>query len=125
MPDAEVPTNSFLSTLQRHRGGAVLHEASQKLAELTAAVHATGKAGTLTLTFALKPASRGVNAVVLKDRVACKVPSIEAEESFWFADSSGSLLKEDPRQKQLGFQPQAIPGGVAATAVQEAKVVNG
>lgn len=48
--------NAFLPTLQRHRGGLLLEEAGSKLAEVVAAVHATGKAGRLTITLDVKPA---------------------------------------------------------------------
>lgn len=118
--------NSFLATLQRHRGGALLAEASNQLAALVAAVHATGKPGSVTIKLDIRPATRGRSAVVLKDKVTPKLPSIEAEESFWFATENGALTKDDPQQSKLPFEPVAVPGGVPVVVDgQAARAVNG
>ena len=118
--------NSFLATLQRHRGGALLAEASNHLAALVSAVHATGKPGSVTIRLDVRPATRGHSAVVLKDKIAPTLPAIEAEESFWFATEQGALMKDDPNQKNLAFAPVAVPGGVPVVVAGEAqRAVNG
>jgi hypothetical protein len=94
-------SNSFLSTLQRHRGGGLLADASDKLAAVVAGVRATGRPGQLTVKLTVKPAQRGQSAVVLTDVVEAKAPRVEAEASFWFADDDGLLRTTDPRQKEL------------------------
>lgn len=45
----------------------------------------------------------------LKDKLVTKLPTIEATESFWFSNSEGQLLTEDPRQKQLFPAPAVVP----------------
>lgn len=107
-------SNVFLAKLQRHRGGRVLSEASQRLTEVVAGVKATGKAGSITITLTVKPAAKGNSAVMLTDKVAFKVPQIEAEQSFWFASDSGELSVDNPAQKNFGFsevapKPEPIP----------------
>lgn len=119
--------NGFLASLQRHRAGQVLDEASVKLAEVVAGVMATGKPGSLTVKLVVKAASRGQGAVVMTDQVSAKVPQLQSVDSFWFADGAGNLCKDDPRQRDLKFTPQAIAGGVAepVTAPPAAAAVNG
>ncbi len=90
--------NLFLATLQRHRGGLILEDASAELRRVVQGVKDTGKAGVLTIQIGVKPASKGQSAVVLVDKVTAKVPSEEVEASFWFATDEGGLQKDDPRQ---------------------------
>jgi len=111
----------FLATLQRHRGGRLLAQASDKLREVVAGVHETGKPGTLTLTLSIKPAQRGQSAVVVTDKLAGKVPTLEAEASFWFATPGGQLCKEDPRQTT--FEMGIVDGARAEKPVSVAAAV--
>jgi hypothetical protein len=113
--------NSFLATLQRHRGGRLLAQASGKLAEVVAGVHDTGKAGTVTLTLTIKPAQRGQSAVVVTDKLTGKVPTLEAEASFWFATPAGQLCKEDPRQTT--FEMGIVDGARAEKPVSVSAAV--
>lgn len=109
------PSNAYLATVQRHRGGKALDEASAKLAEVVAAVVETGKAGTVTITLKIAPASRGNGAVTVTDEVTAKIPQSPRPDSFWFASEDGALSKDDPRQKEL-FVPKAVTGGAADDA---------
>lgn len=123
-PDTQ--TTSLLATLQRHRGGKVLEEASAKLAEVVAGVMASGKPGSVTITLNVKVASRGQNAVTLTDKVAGKVPTAATPDSFWFASEEGALMKDDPRQREMQFTPKTIEGGVAEDASEpNARSANG
>jgi len=105
-------SNSFLSTLQKHRGGALLTEASEAMSKVVAAVALTGKGGTLTITLKVKPATRGNSAVVLGDEIKTKEPKMQAMESFWFATPDGELAKDDPRQTQMAL---SVVEGTAAS----------
>lgn len=125
-PTTETQSTSLLATLQRHRGGKVLEEASAKLAEVVAGVMASGKNGSVTITLNVKVASRGQNAVTVTDKVTGKVPSATTPDSFWFATEEGALMKDDPRQKEMQFRPQTIEGGATATKGESlAQVANG
>lgn len=115
------PNNNFLATLQRHRGGAILEEASTLLQELVAAVATTGKGGTLTIKLSVKPATRGQSAVVVQDKITCAPPKVEAEASFWFASNEGELRKDDPRQAALPFA--TVDGGKTSEPTKTAAAV--
>jgi hypothetical protein len=115
------PNNNFLATLQRHRGGAILEEASTLLQELVAAVATTGKGGTLTIKLSVKPATRGQSAVVVQDKITCAPPKVEAEASFWFATNEGELRKDDPRQAALPFA--TVDGGKTSEPTKTAAAV--
>ena len=104
--------NSFLSVMQRHRGGALLNELSETLRGLVAGVQATGKSGTLTLSLKVQNAQHGHNAIMLTDKLDEKIPVIEAEASYWFGTAEGELLKEDPRQREFKM---GVLGGAGAT----------
>jgi hypothetical protein len=116
----EEPTqdNLFLSTLQRHRGGRLLAQASEQLRQVVAAVHETGKPGTVTITLNVKAAQRGQSAVVVTDKCVQRAPAIEPEASFWYATPAGELCKEDPRQ--LAFRMGVVAGGKASEAINTA-----
>lgn len=105
-------SNSFLAALQRHRGGKALEDASDRLAEVVAAVMESGKPGAVTLTLTVKQASRGQSAVTLTDKITAKVPVAVEPDSFWFATQDGALSKDDPRQAEMQFAPTTIEGGV-------------
>ena len=118
---------SLLATLQRHRGGKVLEEASAELAKVVAGVMATGKPGSLTVTLNVKVASRGQNAVTVTDKVTSKVPLTATPDSFWFANEEGALLKDDPRQREMKFAPRTVEGEATTDGEAEAprRAVNG
>lgn len=122
LPNMNSPvSNSFLTTLQRHRGGGLLADASERLAAVVAGVRATGRPGQLTVKLTVKPAQRGQSAVVLTDVVEAKAPRVEAEASFWFADDDGLLRTTDPRQKELPLRTVSgsvidVPASPEATA---------
>lgn len=126
MDTTSPPSNSFLNTLQRHRSGGLLADASEKLAAVVAGVHATGKTGSMTVQFVVKPAQRGQSCIVLSDSIKAKVPALEAEASIWYAGESGQLTKTDPRQAEMAFKPTTVEGGAkpettTASAVAAAK----
>lgn len=93
--------NSFLGTLQKHRSGGLLAEASAKLAELTAAVHATGKRGKMTILLEVNPAQAGDQCVTLHDDIVVKIPKTKSPASLWYTTAEGDLLKNNPRQMEI------------------------
>lgn len=112
--------NMFLTTLQRHRGGLTLDDLSAQLTALVSAVALAGKGGMLTLKIGVKPASRGKSAVVIQDKISLTLPKVEAEESFWFANEAGELMKEDPKQTRMPF---AVEGGIRSSEPRSAAAV--
>lgn len=116
-------SNVFLTTLQKHRSGGLLAEASAKLAELTAAVHATGKRGRMTIEISVVPASAGDQCITLHDNVTTRLPKKPAPASLWFTTPEGELLKENPNQTLMG--PIVVQAESHAEPEPVRSVVNG
>lgn len=94
----------FAAVLAELHGGKVHARLTEQLAALTAAVTATGKKGVLTLQLEVKPLKAGqpeVLQVVAKS--VCKAPEGEdaAPTTVFYADETGNLTRDDPRQPQL------------------------
>lgn len=68
------------------------------LAEIVAAVQATGNAGKLTLELTVKP--NGAQ-VVIADKITTKVPQENRGDTIFFADEDGGLHRRDPRQHEM------------------------
>lgn len=102
----------------RHIGGGVfIDTASDKLAELVAAVDASGKAGRIDLTITVKKATRG-GAMIVNGKVKLTKPAEEPMEAMLFATPEGNLVADDPRQQKLDLK--SVPTAVD-TAPQNLK----
>lgn len=89
----------FSVWLTEQRGGRTHRELSDALAELTDAVLATGKKGSLTLQVTLAPASdANSEALVATDKVQLKPPEPKRDGSIFFVDHAGHLTRRDPNQ---------------------------
>lgn len=122
-PDLHTPEidTSFINLLQTHRGGGAAAELGAQLTELVKAVRTTGKGGVLTIAIGIKPASKGLGAVVIKDKITLRAPQEEAEESFRFTTDLGQLVKDDPRQKVLALKVvSGSPGYIDVTPARAA-----
>ena len=88
----------------RHIGGGVfIDTASDKLAELVAAVDSSGKAGRIDLTISVKKATRG-GAMHITGKVNLTKPAEEPMEAMLFATPEGNLVAEDPHQQKLDLK---------------------
>ncbi|ENH6340897.1 hypothetical protein ABWH74_004287 [Burkholderia vietnamiensis] len=90
-------------TLRHIGGGVFIDQASDKLAELVNAVDASGKGGTMTITIAVKKATRG-GAMHIGGKVTLKKPAEEPMEAMLFATPEGNLIADDPRQQKLDLK---------------------
>lgn len=107
----------FAAVLQEHAKGTPHARLSEALADLTAAVAATGKKGTITLTVTVAPVSKGAqNALTLSTKIAAKIPEGDdaAPTSVFFTDDHGNLTRSDPNQPSLPLREVSSPK--AATA---------
>ncbi len=112
--------NSFDKTLRELRRGAVIDECSQALAQVVAAVRATGKPGKLKLELSIVPTSRGDSCcVTVLDDVSVKLPRLEKAITIFYANEENLLQRNDPRQQELGLR-QVEPAPVAG----ELKTIN-
>jgi hypothetical protein len=97
--------NSFDKTLRELRHGAALDDCSKALAEVVAAVRATGKPGKLKLELSIVPTSRGdARCVTVHDDVAVKLPKGEKAITIFYADDENLLQRNDPRQRELALR---------------------
>ena len=111
------PFPEFLVSLRD--GGASL-DAAEALAELMEAVVATGRAGSLTLTVKISPASKGnVMAFAFEDTLTVKAPKAEKGQPLLFRRRDGSLSRRDERQPELPLR--AVPTDVVDVETGEVK----
>jgi hypothetical protein len=92
-----------LNTLALLRGGAVLEELAEKVAEATAQTKLTKKPSTVTLTLKISPADKeaqDVERVWVTDTIAVKLPARPKKDTMLFVDQNDNLTEKDP---QLAF----------------------
>lgn len=95
-----MPTpRSYTDTIQVLRFGTLSDELTDALQSLTNKCSDTGRAGTITLTLALKPGKGG--QIEVFDDLKVKLPKEERGSSLMFATPDGNLQREDPRQHEL------------------------
>lgn len=90
-------------TLRHIGGGVFIDIASDKLAELVAAVDATGKSGSIDLKIKMKKATRG-GAMHITGTVKLNKPAEEPMEAMLFATPDGNLTVDDPNQQKLDLR---------------------
>ena len=97
---AEGTTQDFLVFLASISKGRTAKELGEKLQELVAAVEDTGKGGTLTARFTVKPAGKS-GALTVTDEVMVKPPKLARPESIFFPDADHKLVRNNPSQNEL------------------------
>jgi hypothetical protein len=107
----------FADVVRELAGGTVYEDLTTQLGEVVTAVMETGKVGELSLKLSIKPNGEG-SVRVLAD-VKQKVPAATLGETLFFATSSGSLIRNDPRQSELPLRE------VAATQAPLKDALNG
>lgn len=103
-PDEERAIRPFAAILQEIGTGKLHARVSEQLTDLTAAVAATGKKGTITLTLTVAPIKAGnTQTLVVTGKSACKPPEGDDEvpASVFFHDRAGNLVRDDPNQPTL------------------------
>lgn len=99
---------SIAHVLSQIRGGQALTDGNDLLHDLTKAVKATGKKGTLTLTIVVEPDKTDDTVVTLQPDVTIKKPKRAYPKGiFYVNDKTGELTREDPRQIELELERQA------------------
>ena len=111
-PDDDGQVRPFAAILQDLAGGKVHARLTEQLAALTAAVAATGKKGTLALTFEVKPVKAGQTHAPLQVTAKSTLKAPEGEDAapvtIFFADDAGNLTRDDPNQPMLPLR--GLPG---------------
>lgn len=102
-------------TLRHIGGGVFIDTASDKLAELVAAVDTSGKSGRIDLSISVKKATRG-GAMILTGKVKVTKPADEPMEAMLFATPEGNLVADDPHQQKLDLK--SVPAASEAAPAQ-------
>lgn len=76
-------------------------ELAEKLAKLIEEVKATGKKGTLSIAFEVKPVDGGGQAVIVNDAIRVKAPERTREGSMAFIGEGNRLQRTDPSAMPL------------------------
>jgi hypothetical protein len=105
----------FALTLQEIGGGKLAARVSAQLADLTAAVVATGKKGSIVLKIEVAPVKKATaNTLMVSGASKATIPEPEdaAPTSVFFATDDGTLTRDDPRQPLLPLR--GLPGRATA-----------
>jgi hypothetical protein len=93
---------AFLDAVREIRNGASMAELGEQLTALVERVASTGKAGKLTYTLTVKPATAGDGHVLMvDDDIKVKLPVEKRGGTIFFSDDSFALSRKDPRQPEL------------------------
>lgn len=98
-PDESGP-GSFAAVLATIRPKTDI-ELAENLAQLIEAVKVTGKKGTLTVKFEVKPVDGGGDAVIVNDVISVKAPEKNREGSMAFIGEGNRLQRTDPSAMPL------------------------
>lgn len=91
------------------RGGLMVEELTEKMAEVVNAVLATGKKGNVTLKLYFDPASKGDAVITITDEIKANIPQEKKLGTLMFALPSGTLQRQDPRQTELKLTAVTTP----------------
>lgn len=101
------------TTLALLHGGAFIDEASDKMAELVKMVEETGKAGTMTISIAIKKAG---GAMQIDAGIKAKIPEPKPDSTLLWATVEGNLVMDNPAQQKLDLRDANAPKGELRTA---------
>ncbi len=102
------------------RKGEFASEAADDIATVVEAVRRTGRAGTVSIKFTIRPQGNSEDGVVfVRDEVSAKLPRPEKKDTVFFATDEGRLSRRDPRQSELpGIREVARNDGAEGGAEQ-------
>lgn len=99
----------FNHTLIELNSGATVHELDDALQKVLAAVRATGKAGSVTLSLKVAPAAKNTSEVVMvQAQVKASVPEPERGMTIFYVTDDNRLARNDPRQQRLDLRTVEI-----------------
>jgi hypothetical protein len=93
--------NKFVETLMNTERGKVANECDASLTEIVRSIRERGGKGSLTLTFSLKMAGSGENAMELTAMVKKVLPDRGRMSSIFYANKDNTLQRNDPNQEEL------------------------
>lgn len=104
-------SKAFAVILQDLRDGRTHAEMSEKFAQLIKEVEQSGKAGSVTLTIKVAPASRAqpIDKIIVQPTVKLVSPKPDVGEDFFWLDDDSQLSRNHPRQGDLPLREAAAP----------------
>lgn len=91
----------FTDVIRDHRNGKLVNSLTERLAKVVAAVQETGKGGSITLSLAIKPSKGDEDAFEVVPTISAKLPEADLPKALFYADDSGSLVRESPVQRGI------------------------
>ena len=92
----------FHETILQMNNGATVAELGDALEKVVAAVRATGKSGSISLTVKVAPAGKGATDVlIVESQVRTKLPEPDRGMTIFYATDDNRLVRNDPKQQQL------------------------
>lgn len=99
----------FSDILLKINKGATVAELTEKFRSLVQAVRMTGKAGSLSLTLKVAPATKGdVDILTVDAGVKTNAPEADHRKNVFFSTEEGELCQSDPSQMELPLRPQPV-----------------
>lgn len=99
----------FSETLIQVNNGATVAELNDALQQVVAAVRATGKSGSVTLTVKVAPAAKNAaDVLVVESQVKARLPEPERGMTIFYATDDNRLVRNDPRQQRLDLRTVEI-----------------
>jgi len=98
----------FGDTLIALNKGATVAELNEKLAEVVAAVRATTKPGSISITLRIMPGAKGnADMVFIEPDVKAKCPTEPKGTTLFFTTDDNRLTRYNERQRELPFNGDA------------------
>lgn len=92
----------FADVIRDLAGGMVYENLTTQLGEVVSAVIETGKVGEISLKLSVKPNSEG--SVLVTAAVKQKLPEPALGSTLFFATTTGSLVRNDPRHMDMNLR---------------------
>lgn len=111
--------NAFDTLLREHNKGRTLADLNEAFPELVRQVRQHGKAGVLTFSIKVAPASGGdAHQVSVTGSVSVKAPTAMPRAQIYYTTEEGGVQKNDPNQAEMKFT--SLPAPADAPAPQPA-----
>lgn len=92
---------TFIDLLRELNEGSVHDQLSAELQALTEAVARHRKAGTLTLTIAIKPSTANAFAYFVAHDIKVKAPAPDKQSDLMFINDDNKLQRKHPKQNEI------------------------
>lgn len=96
--DTKQGTRPFIDMFRELEHGGLLEHLTDEQVDMLEAIEATGKKGSIQVTFEYIPDGK---QVVIRANVVSKAPKFARPQTIFFVGEDKNLQRDDPRQKKL------------------------